>query len=109
MTDTTDWKAEWELTCALRIKDQKRITDALEVIGRYGQTDGAHHKAWVLDQAARLLLGCSTVRTVIKAASGAEFDADVVDSCPAYQDWVRAMMAGEDGPETYDYDEGVAP
>ena len=27
-----------------------RIATALEVAESYGQTDGAHHKAWVIDQ-----------------------------------------------------------
>lgn len=30
---------------------------ALEFISRYGYIDGAHHKQWVLDQAARCLYG----------------------------------------------------
>ncbi|MBA3050500.1 MAG: hypothetical protein KKE42_10950 [Alphaproteobacteria bacterium] len=91
------------------MSDADRIEAALDVIGRYGQTDGAHHKAWVLDQAVRLLLGCPVVRTTLTAHNGTEFDADVVDSSPAYRDWVRDMQAGEDGPDTYDYDEGIAP
>jgi hypothetical protein len=31
--------------------------DALDLIRRYGGIDGDHHKAWVLDQVARLLAG----------------------------------------------------
>ena len=28
---------------------------AMVYIERYGQTDGSHHKAWVLDQIARMM------------------------------------------------------
>ncbi len=34
-----------------------RVKKALRIIERYGQIDGAHHKAWCRDQIARALLG----------------------------------------------------
>lgn len=58
---------------------------ALEVLLRYGQTDGEHHKAWVIDQAVRALLGRSYARVI------------------------REHCSGEDGPQTYSWDEGIAP
>jgi hypothetical protein len=33
------------------------VTAALQIAARYGQIDGAHHKAWVIDQMVRALLG----------------------------------------------------
>lgn len=36
---------------------EHRIADAADVIAKYGMTDGAHHKQWVLDQAVRAMLG----------------------------------------------------
>ena len=63
---------------------QKRIDAAMAVIERYGGTDGAHHKQWVIDQVVRALV-------------------------PDYETWVREMCAGEDGPYTYEWDEGVPP
>lgn len=64
---------------------QRRISKALNVILQYGGIDGGHHKAWVLDQAVRALTG------------------------PDYAKWVKAAKAGEDGPDTYGWDEGIAP
>jgi hypothetical protein len=61
------------------------VAAALEIIERYGGIDGEHHKMWVIDQIARALLG------------------------DAYPQWVVDMKAGEDGPNTYDWDEGIAP
>lgn len=65
--------------------EASRIAAALEVIEQYGGIDGGHHKQWVLDQVARALLG------------------------GGYREWVIAMKAGEDGPETYEWDEGIPP
>lgn len=63
----------------------QRCDEALDIARQYGGIDGSHHKAWVIDQMCRVLLG---------------------DEYPA---WVDAAKAGEDGPETYDWDEGIAP
>lgn len=71
-----------EITLIIR----RRVTsDALAVARAYGQDDGAHHKAWVIDQMVRALTGS------------------------AYDEWIAAFRAGEDGPETYSWDEGIAP
>lgn len=63
----------------------RKIKDAMRCIEEYGWVDGAHHKTWVIDQVARCLLG------------------------DEYEQWVKDMKAGEDGPDTYSYDEGIAP
>jgi hypothetical protein len=64
---------------------QTRIDAALTFIEMYGGVDGAHHKQWVLDQVARAL------------------------TADRYSDWVVGMKAGENGPDTYEWDEGIAP
>jgi len=61
------------------------IGAALAIAEEDGQTDGAHHKAWVIDQMVRALTG--------------------VD----YEHWRAAYESGEDGPYTYEWDEGIAP
>lgn len=61
--------------------------EALELILRYGGIDGDHHKQWVLDQVVRTL--CVDVST--------------------YNQWVRDYCDGEDGPETYSWNTGIAP
>ncbi len=65
--------------------DQDTIKAALEIALSYGQTDGAHHKTWVIDQIVRILTGHD------------------------YEDVIKAACAGEDGPQTYTWDEGIAP
>lgn len=64
---------------------RRPLVDALEIISRYGGIDGAHHKQWVLDQVARALTG------------------------NGYATWVKGQTDGEDGPDTYEWDEGIAP
>jgi hypothetical protein len=64
-----------------------KIRKALEIAHRYGGIDGDWHKAWVIDQMVRALLG--TKRD--------------------YAAWVRDQKAGEDGPDTYSWDIGIAP
>ncbi len=63
----------------------KRMSTALNLIVRYGGIDGAHHKQWVLDQVLRVLSG------------------------EKYDELVAYANDGEDGPATYEWDEGIAP
>lgn len=62
-----------------------RVDRVLGLVYSYGQTGGSHHLVWVIDQIARALL------------------------LDRYREFVTDYMAGEDGPGTYSWDEGVAP
>jgi hypothetical protein len=64
---------------------EEKITNALELAAKYKGVDGAHHKDWLLDQMVRVLTG------------------------EDYEKFVAEAKAGEDGPETYSWDEGIAP
>lgn len=63
---------------------QLKIEDTLK-IAEDGATDGGHHKMWVIDQMVRSLTGAK------------------------YDDWVKQFEDGDEGPETYAWDVGVAP
>lgn len=65
----------------------KKIEKALKLVLVYGGIDGAHHKTWVIDQMVRALLGSEKL----------------------YEKWVKDTKAGEDGPDTYSWDTGIAP
>lgn len=67
------------------MSETEKIATALDLISQYGGTDGGHHKQWVLDQVVRALTGDD------------------------YPEWVRQQKDGDDGPETYEWDEGTAP
>lgn len=83
---------------------------ALYFIGAYGGIDGAHHKDWVLDQAARALHGANPIIFLAKWGDGREeWRIRLDEPTQAYHDWVSELKSGEDGPETYSYEEGIAP
>lgn len=64
---------------------KQRCIDAVSVAVQWGGIDGEHHKQWVIDQMVRALMG------------------------DGYERWVKDVCAGEDGPDTYSWDEGIAP
>jgi hypothetical protein len=68
-----------------KLTPEERIKGALGVILQYGQIDGDHHKAWVIDQTVRALTG------------------------DGYAAWIQAANFGEHGPGTYEWDEGIPP
>ena len=51
----------------------------------HGGVDGGHHKMWVIDQVVRILTGEN------------------------YDEIIKESEAGEDGPNTYKWDTGIAP
>ena len=63
---------------------ENKVEKAINMVLEYGQYDGGHHKQWTLDQVLRIL-----------ADDG-------------YEELIKEYRDGEDGPETYSYDEGVA-
>jgi len=76
----------------------------------YGGFDGAHHKDWVLDQIARILKGSKIIIEEARWENGAsELRVTVGEPTEEYRHWVAEGKDGEDGPDTYEYDEGIAP
>jgi len=68
------------------VSSDKQKLDVIEnLITSYGQIDGDHHKLWVINE-------------IIKVITGDE-----------YQQWVNVYCDGEDGPNTYGWDTGIAP
>lgn len=74
-----------------------RINAALAIATSYGGIDGAHHKTWVIDQMIRALTGCPLAYQ------------STTDVTQEYKNFIAVYRNGEDGPETYDWDEGIAP
>lgn len=67
------------------MNNEIRIQKAISLGIECGDIDGGHHKMWVIDQMIRIL-------------AGDNYDAVIADACN-----------GEDGPETYGWDCGIAP
>lgn len=64
---------------------EDRIELAADLALEYGGYDGDHHKMWVIDQMLRVLLG------------------------DGYAAAIERYCDGEDGPDTYGWDEGTPP
>lgn len=86
-----------------------RIAKALDYAVRYGGVDGDHHKAWVIDQMVRALTGCPIVRRTGIDTHGAEYVYDGQGESEEYRALVAHAKDGDDGPESYDWNEGIAP
>lgn len=82
---------------------------AMYFIEKHGQTNAPYHKAWVIDQIARLYNGTKPIVKLAKWKNG-ETEYRVVLDVPTekYLSWVESMKY-EDGEEQYSYDEGRAP
>lgn len=86
---------------------------AMRYIERFGGCDGGHHKAWVLDQVARILKGTEVIVVEGRWINGEkEFRETLAEPTQEYLDWV-VEMKGEYDEENdeyeYEYDEGIAP
>jgi hypothetical protein len=82
---------------------QQMIDDAVGIIIRFGGIDGEHHKTWVLDQAVRALTGCQGV------SRNENNVPDHFEANEAYRALIADACDGEDGPNTYEWDEGIPP
>jgi hypothetical protein len=85
------------------------IKEALKLAADYGSTDGAHHKMWLIDQMVRALTMCPMVEVTTKDYKGEEYTYLDYGDSDKYLAWVAAHNDGEEGPDTYHWDEGIAP
>lgn len=86
--------------------DRDRIIDALTYVT---VEDGAHHKQWIIDQMVRALTGCSMVERTAVDHRGRAYTYFTQGESDEYLAWVADYCDGEDGPETYSWDCGIAP
>lgn len=85
-------------------KNYTRIDWAKLWIAMYGQIDGAHHKAWCLDQAQKILYGTKVLVKIASWESGQTEERFYLDDpCPEYEKFIQDYK--EDG----DWDLDVAP
>ena len=85
------------------------IKKALTIAVQFGGIDGGHHKAWVLDQMARALTACPLNPVELRDYKGVPYTYLEQGESQAYLDLVADARNGEDGPETYDWELGIAP
>lgn len=91
---------------------ERRIELALELAVRYKGIDGHHHQDFAMDQIVRALTGCPMVtKRVEKGFRGAPhaYSYKAQGESDEYLKLVAEAKDGEDGPETYSWDEGIPP
>jgi len=91
------------------IPNKDRIEKALDFAIQYGGIDGDHHKMWVIDQMVRALTGCPMVEKTTKDYKGDEYVYETQGESRQYKKLIKDACDGEDGPDTYEWDCGVAP
>lgn len=91
------------------MSEQERIAKALDFAVNLGGVDGAHHKTWVIDQMVRALTGCPMVKCTAIDCRGKSYDFEAQGESEEYAKLVADAKAGEDGPETYEWDVGIPP
>lgn len=88
---------------------------SLYFIERYGQIDGSHHKQWVIDVVARILLGAEIRMKEARWSNGyTEYREYLVNDgvTETYEKWVVDQMGEyDDESEEYEYgyDIGISP
>jgi hypothetical protein len=89
--------------------ERERIREAINVGVEYGGIDGDHHKDWVIDQMLRALTSCPMVVKTATDSRGKEYTYTTQGESDQYKDMVAEACDGEDGPNTYPWDCGIAP
>jgi hypothetical protein len=85
------------------------VERALAFAFRYSQIDGEHHKAWVIDQMVRALTGCQASEVHATDVNDKPYTYLRQGANATYTAFVAEHNDGEDGPDTYTWDEGTAP
>src|SRR6201989_1195099 len=97
---------EMELTAT---EATRRIRRGLVLAMRLGCMDASQHKAYVIDQMVRALTGCHEVHTISFGARGRPYECKANQDTEDYRQFVAAARHGENGPDSYEWDIGVAP
>ena len=87
---------------------EERIRHALDIAKRYN-VDGAHHKAWLIDQMVRALTDCPIVKREAIDCHGEKYTYEAQGESDDYHRFVADYKAGPEGPDSYEWDEGIAP
>lgn len=66
-------------------------------------------KATAVDQIVRALTGCPMVEKTANDYEGKPYTFETLGESVEYLKFVAEAKVGEDGPETYSWDEGIAP
>lgn len=84
------------------------VEKALELARAFGSIDGGHHKMWLIDQMVRVLTNCPVI-IITESYEGKEYTFETFGESEEYVNWIKEHNSGDDGPNTYNWDVGIAP
>lgn len=90
-------------------KMRHAITKALKIAFQSAQVDGGHHKMWVIDQMVRALTGSPMVEWTGLDCRKEPYTCMIQGESELYKKFIKKHNDGEDGPDTYEWDEGIPP
>lgn len=90
-------------------KDMTQQDWALRIAYHYAQTDGSHHKAWVIDQMVRILNGAEIKVVQAEWDDGYTEIRWTVGTSDEYQKWVKKYEMEDGDPNAYEWDTGISP
>lgn len=94
---------------SISMSEAEKIKKAVTLAVKYGGIQGDHHKAWVIDQMVRALTGCPMIEKDAIDCNGTPYSFMDAGESQEYLEIVREAKIGEDGPETYTWETGIAP
>lgn len=108
LLDATKARQLWDEGCVVD-DPASRIKKALDFAVRFGGIDGSHHKDWVVDQMVRALTGCPMVTETTQDCRGNPHTFETQGESEEYKSLVKEACDGEDGPNTFNWEIGIAP
>lgn len=93
----------------ISVPKEEKIQQAITLAVKYGGIEGDHHKAWVIDQMVRALTGCPMILKDAIDCNGIPYTFEDMGESQEYLEVVRDARKGEDGPQTYNWEVGIAP
>ncbi len=90
--------------------EKERNAAALAMIAEYGGCESEEHLRWLLDYVARVLTGCPKEMSVVQIVNAGKLcTPEQLGESNAYKVFVARYNDGDEGPDTYEWDTGVAP
>lgn len=86
-----------------------RIKEALEVARTLGGFHGDRHRAYAIDQMVRALTGCPMETAEAIDCNGKPYTYERRGESKRYKRFVAVACAGDEGANTYGWDEGTPP
>lgn len=104
-----EWRDDALKFMRAKVNDTEEADIVKKALEMAKYADGSHHDTWVVDQMVRVLTNCPMVTKRGVNSDGDEYTFESMGESDEYIQWVKNVMDGEDGSNTYDWEVGIAP